>query len=289
MRRSPRCCRRGGNSGVGLEEDVERRADAVDVAGDGVALEDFLEPAPQPPRQGVRFLGRSAGRHLFQTGDAGRGGPRGPRRLDDDRGDLAILCKDLFEPADVVGRRRDEALPDLRRHPERAVGVERRLEAVHDAVVPAVEVALEAEHLVPPCERPGEAQGKQRRFGTGVDEPHLVGRRDQLLDDFTPLHVQRVVVAEVGAVDQGALDRLDDGRMRVPQKQGAVAQQEVDVLVAVHVPLAAPFAPGDVHGNRFEVADIVADRAPQCVDGARVQGRRLPPRLGVGLKEIAGL
>ena len=95
-----------------------------------------------------------------------------------------------------------------------------------------------------------DADGVHRRFGTGVGEAHLVepeapaellGERDG--------HLGRG--GEVRARARGALDRLDDLRVGVPDDVAAEPAVEVDVLVAVDVPQVPAHAPRHVDRVRI--------------------------------------
>ena len=97
----------------------------------------------------------------------------------------------------------------------------------------------------------------------GVDEAHALGGRDQRLDQLGPVDHLGMIVAEVEAVGDGALDGLDHRRMGMAEQQRAVAHAVVDVLVAVDVPLARAARVGDV-------------RRRECRCSAR-RGRRRPP------------
>ena len=102
-----------------------------------------------------------------------------------------------------------------------------------------------------------------------VSVPELANRHSGSLkrsDRFSPI-TSRSFVGCAKCVPRGRLllDRLDDLRVRVPDHHRAVAEVEVDVLVAVDVPEAV---------------------APSVVDEDRVRRRVLPAR-GDATRDVA--
>ena len=88
-----------------------------------------------------------------------------------------------------------------------------------------------------------------------------------------------MVVAEVGAAVEGLAHRGEDRRVRVSEQQGGVAHAEIEVLVAVDVPLARPERALDIDRRDRAVAEIVADAAGDARPQLRVQRPALrPPR-----------
>ena len=77
-----------------------------------------------------------------------------------------------------------------------------------------------------------------------------------------------MIVAKV----RPAPHRLGDGFYnfggRVPQEQGTITEQEVDVLVAIDIPLAAASPPLDVERHRRCVAQVVSHLAAERFAGA---------------------
>ena len=85
--------------------------------------------------------------------------------------------------------------------------------------------------------------------------------------------------AEAQAVGGGLLHGLDDGRVRVAVDHRAVGTDQVNVLVAVHVPQAGALAAGDDAGlaaHGAEGADRGVHTTRDGLDGA------LEPLLGLG-------
>src|SRR5260370_42367275 len=116
--------------------------------------------------------------------------------------------------------------------------------------MPAVEMPAHLDDDVFAREGARHAQRHERGLGAGGDELDLAagaGARDQLLDQLAPLDFQGVAGTVVAALLDLLGYGLGDLRVAVAQNEGAVTAEEVDVLVAVHIPLAPP--PALVHVN----------------------------------------
>src|SRR6266446_3451198 len=124
-----------------------------------------------------------------------------------------------------------------------------------------------------------------RGLGARHREAHHLARRDELLDELSPPDLELVRGAEVRPARHLPLDRLDDGRIAVPEEQGAMAHPVVDVLVAVHVPLAHAGRAVDVDGERREMADVVRDPAGDHFARAIVQRGGLRMQRPVSLQD----
>ena len=107
-----------------------------------------------------------------------------------------------------------------------------------DAVVPAVEVAGEADHFRLAGEGARQPQGEVRGFRAGTREAHALSARDQPIDELRPPHLQLVRGAPVGAERRLLANGFEHGRVAMAQEEGAVPAEVIDVLVAVDVPLA---------------------------------------------------
>ena len=197
-----------------------------------------------------------------------------------------------------------------------------RRDAEHDRVVVAVIGALDLDDLVAPGVGPHQPDRLERRLGAGVGEAPQ--RQLEPIGQVLADHIQILRrLREVGAAGRLLLQRLDDLGVCVPDDHGAVAQMEVDVLVAVDVPEAVtPSAIGEdrvrrrvLPARRDATGDVTVRDRPvgdalrvfgfegrlfvrdQFVDLAEIElgdshgGTRLlgPIRVGVGLNGRSGL
>ena len=159
-------------------------------------------------------------------------------RLRDDAGDLRTPGREGgLDGGQVVVGQHDRLGGRGRRHP-RAVGqpegrdsrAGRREQRVDVAVVAAGELHDDG----PPGEPAGQPDRGHRRLGAAVDEANLLGRgaSDDLLRERDLVLGRR---AEREPAGRGRLDRLDHGRVRVPEDHRPPRPDEVDVPAAVDV------------------------------------------------------
>ena len=97
------------------------------------------------------------------------------------------------------------------------------MRAGRDPVVPAVEVADEADHLRLAGEGAGEPERQMRGLRAGGREAHALGAGDQAIDQLGPPHLQLVRGAPVRAERHLALDRprrRPDGRGPAAARRG---------------------------------------------------------------------
>ena len=160
-----------------------------------------------------------------------------------------------------LGGAEQELIEDLRGHARRHGHVEGRVHRGHDAVMPAVEMAVELHHLRMPRVGARDAQGEVRRLGARHGEAHHLRGGHQLADELGPADLQLVAGAEMRAPRRLLLDRLDHRGVAVPEEERAVTHPVVHVLVAVHVPLARALRAIHVDGKRLEVTAVVRDAA----------------------------
>ena len=214
-----------------------------------------------------------------QMGQEGRvGGHRvvvRAARLGDHRGDVVRGVQRRVQGLGVVERHQDDGVL----HRLRDAGRQRHVERLHDAaghvVVPAVKMPLELDDLALAGRRPRCAQRQQGRLGAGAGELHRLGARHHVHDELRPLDLAPRAAAGVRAPGRLLPDRLDHRRVGVPQQHGAVAGPEVDVAVAVHVPLVRPDAAVDVDRKRLKRPRHVRDAAGQVRRRLAVQLLRL--------------
>ncbi len=197
------------------------------------------------------------------------------RGLDDHAGDLAlVLGERALHLGEVVERHHANQVGERLRDAERLRQGDRVLarpdlvrvggDREHQRVVVAVVATLDLDEHVPAGRRAHEAPGFQRRLGAGVAEPpqrQAEPVHEALADRVEILRRLREMRAARGRL----LERLDDLRVRVADDHRAVAEVEVDVLVAVDVPQAIALPVIDEHGVRRRVLparrDAARDRA----------------------------
>jgi len=200
--------------------------------------------------------------------------PRSARRFEHHRRDVVAALEQLHDRTDIVGGHQDRqvghALGNARGR--RAVIV--RGGARGDVVVPAMEVADEADDLVLAGMGAGEADRHVRGFRARRGETDFLGRRDQLAHEFGPTHLELVAGTIVRPEIHLPLHGLDDGGMRMAEQHRAVTTEVIHVLVAIDVPFARPHGTRDVNRIRVEVARIVRDAARQHLACPFVEGRR---------------
>src|SRR5919197_491677 len=89
-------------------------------------------------------------------------------------------------------------------------------------VRPALEGAGEAHHRRFACIRARKPERQMRRLGSGRRKAHTLGRRHEALHELRPLDLKLMRSAEVRSELRLALERLDERRMRVAEKEGAM-------------------------------------------------------------------
>ena len=115
-----------------------------------------------------------------------------------------------------------------------------------DVVVPAVVVLPELDEPRLAGVSASEADGEQGGLGAAGGEAHSLRGRHEAGDELGPAHLVGSRGAHVGAVPDLSLDGLGDLRTVVAENQGAEADDVVDQLVAVNVPLDGSIAAPDV-------------------------------------------
>ena len=180
----------------------------------------------------------------------------GARRLQDEGGDIVVAVEGVLHRPQVAGRHNHH-------RPHAGVGYARRgaVGAGHGVVVPAVEVVLQLNDLVLAGIGAGQTHRHQRRFRAGTVEAHLLDGGHQRLDGLRPSQFLVGGSAQVGAALYLTRNGFGDGGMRMAQQQRPVARDVVDVFIAVHVPLARPFAVGHKQRKGRGVARIVGHAA----------------------------
>ena len=160
------------------------------------------------------------------------------RRLHDDGGDVGVLGQVLVKGVGV-------GLHDCDRRARLVGDAVGRGDARLDGnvVVPAVIVLPELDEPRLPGVSASEANRQQGGLRAAGREAHPLRRRHEAGDELRPAHLVGRRSAHVGAVPHLSLDRLGDLRTVVAENQGAEADEVVDQLVAVNVPLHRSVAP----------------------------------------------
>src|SRR6185295_19286258 len=138
-------------------------------------------------------------------------------------------------------------------------------------VVDAVVLALELHDLGAAGVGPRDAHRVHRRLGAGYGHPGLPDPAGHLLDQ---LHRLDLVLRGQGEADAAAhplVDVVVHAGVAVAEDDRAVAQPQVDVLVAVHVPDPATLAAVDVDGVVAPGWEVVVGAARHGLLGALVQ------------------
>src|SRR6185295_17135251 len=138
-------------------------------------------------------------------------------------------------------------------------------------VVDAVVLALELHDLGAAGIGASDAHRVHRRLGAGHGHPRLADPAGHLLDQ---LHRLDLVLRGKGEADAPAhplVDVVVDARVAVTEDHRAVAQAQVDVLVAVHVPDPAALAAVDVHGVVAPGPEVRVGTARHGLLGALVE------------------
>ena len=178
-------------------------------------------------------------------GREGEPAEAGARRLEDEGGDVAGAER----RGDHLGRERGEdqdRLADRAGHPGGQQGRARGAQPGDHRVAPSVEVLRDLGDDVPPGRRPREPEREHGRLGPRRGEAHPVDRGDGGGDPLGPLDLEAAPGAEVSALVELAVDRLDDRGVGVAEEEGAVAHGVVDQLTPVDEPLPRPPGPLDV-------------------------------------------
>ena len=174
---------------------------------------------------------------------ARRGRDRPLVGLEKHRRELVVMGVDqrLGGPEVVVGRHEHLALERVRDAGRVGHGCRERLRrarghAHEPIVVGAVEATLELQDLLALAEGARHAKREERRLAPARRVAHLLGAWHRPHDLFGQLDRGLVEEEVRGAARHLALDRRDDGRMRVAEQHRPRAQEVVEVPAAVHVP-----------------------------------------------------
>ncbi len=234
-------------------------------------------------------LAAQLGQRLEEAGPGHEHAHVSDHRLDDDRRDVfPSLGEERPRRARVVVGQRQGQGGELLRHARRVRQTE-RLDAAprldQERVAGTVVAALELHQHLAAGERPGHAQGGERRLGAGRGEAHLLHRRHALTDELGQLDLTCVRRSEAGAELGGGGDRLDDGWMGVAEDERAPAAHVVHVAMSVHVgePGAATLAKEDrraAHAPKRPDRRVhpAGDDPPGAIEQALAAGRSMPIR-----------
>ena len=189
-------------------------------------------------------------------------------RLQDHAGNaLPVSGKRIGQPLRIVEAQEQRVLRAAGRHTRRIGHAERggtgagRDEQRIDMTVIA---AGEFDNHIAPGEAARQANGAHRRLGTARHHAHHFDRRHRIDDQFSELGFQLGRSAEAGPVVQRFLNGADDARMTVAQDQRSPRADVIQVVIAVEIEEARPFAASDE--NR--IAADGAEGAGRTVDAA---------------------
>jgi hypothetical protein len=232
-------------------------------------------------QQDTTFLGDTAqlgdeiARHrdLTETGSG---------RFQDDRGDVVVALDDASRCLDVVGGRQQDIVGNLGQHAGRGRAVEMVADAECDMILPAMEMAEEADDLRLAGKRAREAERHQIGLGARRGEAHLLGAGNQFLHQRAPAYFQLVARSVMRAMVELRVRGFDDLGMVVAEQQRTVAAEIVDILVAVDIPFARSLRPVDIEAIRIETPGIVRQAAREDIAGLLRKAGRTRRLLAVG-------
>ena len=133
---------------------------------------------------------------------------------------------------------------------------------------------------------PGHPQSQMGGLGSAYRKPNPLGAGNQGLNQFRPLQLQLMGCPVVRPAGELFPHRLLDHRMVVPQHEGTVAAEVVDILPPVHVPLAGSLSPGDKQGMRLQHSGLMGDAAGKDLLRPPVELCRGGCGFNVGLKDL---
>src|SRR5439155_1639417 len=137
----------------------------------------------------------------------------------------------------VVGRKHGDETHYFRELAGFGLGLVGRTHADLEALVPAVEVPREFDHVSLAGGGASEAHRHVRRLGARGSEANALGARHETAHPFAPLHFFLVAGAVMRALERLLAHGVADGGRIVAEEQRAVSHPVVDVAVAVDVPL----------------------------------------------------
>lgn len=191
--------------------------------------------------------------------------------------------EDRLEGFDVASGCQNHVLGDALDNAGTGRSVEVVFDTEGDVVLPTVKMAAQADQLVASGIGTGKPNGHQIGFGAGRSEAQALGRRDQALHAPAPFELQFMAGRRVGAQDDLAIDRLGQRRVGVAQQECSVTAVEIDVFVAVDVPLSPALSPLDIDRVRGHVPRVMHDAAREdlvCVGDQMARANRAFPESG---------
>ena len=203
-------------------------------------------------------------------------------RLEDHGGDLACRGRQTPLPArpdrcirsTSVSRAAPRVTPgefgDAQRRGGTAGGHQQAID------VPVI-VARELDDHFAAGESAGESDGAHRRLGAGIDQPHVLDRRDGRDDQFGQFAFGLGRGAEACAAGDRRFEGRDDGRMGVAENHRSPGADVVDVAVAIDIEQIGP-------RPALEKQRLAADAAERPGRAIHAAGHEL---LGAGKGEMA--
>ena len=206
-----------------------------------------------------------AERHLAEGGAGG---------LDDRGGDVRVRGEGGGELRFIARFEQPHLGRDPAEHAHRGRAVEMARVAGGHMVVPAVEMAFEAEQRIAAGEGAREPHRHQRGLGAGRREAQAFGERDQAAHRGGPADLARVVGAEMRACGECGLDGAAHRLVPVAEQQRPVPAEIVDIFVPIDVPFARALGVRDVDAVGIDVARVVGDAAREQRGGLARKLRR---------------
>ncbi len=125
----------------------------------------------------------------------------------------------------------------------------------------AVVLAFELHDQPPSGRGASETHCSEHSLGPGRGEADHLDAREQIPEEFGNLNLEAMRDSVYRAAAELSLNRIDDCRVGVAEEQRAVAQEIVDVFVAVDIPNVGARAMGDEDRVRVDEAAVVGAHA----------------------------
>ena len=152
----------------------------------------------------------------------------------------------------------------------------------HETFVgPTMVMTFEAENQFPTRVRTSETEGREDDLGGGVVEPHELGGRDHLLDTFGDLDLEFALRGPMRTQLRLGTDGLGHTCGGVTVEQRALAELEIEVVIAIDVPEVRTATAREVerHGG-FHLADTTVYAGGDAALGAGEERLRLSEGVG---------
>jgi hypothetical protein len=153
------------------------------------------------------------------------------------------------------------------------------MDADQDIVKPTMIVALEFHDPTSPCVGAGQANCCLDNFGPGTTESYKFGTGEDLAQPLGECDLPLVLSGEELTNVQSLVNRRNDIRWTMTQEHRTLAEQVVNVYVAINVDQSAAMAARKEYGPGFHGhADVTANSTGQGFLGSlKHAARSLPP------------